>query len=177
MEQKLTAQIYSAYYGAKVLIGDSLAPDNVALFTENSICTGRNKIDVELWYKISSAKLILTPLSSITDEHAIEVAKIIMPLCFFNRKLGWKVARNYAVTGYPYIKVWHPKKVLSLQIDPSIVGFDVDNMEDRETGRHDMKPVETIDYLRSKSYDLGYGNIKSLIESGIAISSLTLKSE
>ena len=29
--------------------------------------------------------------------------------------------------------------------------------------------ISTIDYLRSKGYDLGYGNIPSLIDAGIAI--------
>jgi hypothetical protein len=34
--------------------------------------------------------------------------------------------------------------------------------------------IEVIDYLRSRGYDVGYGNIKSLIKSGYALDKTTL---
>jgi hypothetical protein len=33
---------------------------------------------------------------------------------------------------------------------------------------HTIQP-QTLDFLRSKSYDCGYGNIPSLIDNGIAV--------
>lgn len=124
------------------------------------------------WISISNCKLILAPLRHISDEHAIEVTKLLIPNCFLNQKSGWKVSRDFTISGYPYIKIHHPKKVYTIQIDPILVNFDVDNMEDRETGGHDMKPASIIDFLRSKSYDCGFMEIPSLIEAGLALFSV-----
>lgn len=119
-------------------------------------------------YDIEGLRLILTPLQNITNEDAIEVAKILIPQCFQRRTKDWVVSRDFTITGYPYIKIHHKMITYTVQIDPILVNFDVDNMEDRETGAHNMKPAAIIDYLRSKSYDCGYGNIESLIKDGIA---------
>ena len=60
---------------------------------------------------------------------------------------------------------------MSVQIDATLINFDVDGMEDRVTGQHDMKPVEVIDYLRSRSYNIGYGKYtaQDLVNEGVVI--------
>lgn len=171
MEQianEMRCRIFAAYWGANCnqVMG---ATGKIIRISDLSVTVefGENKTSS---CELRDCKLILKPLSSISDEDAIEVAKILLPNYFANMQKGWLVSRDYAVTGYPYIKVHHPKKVSSVQIDPKLVNFDIDGMEDRETGSHDMKPAATIDYLRSKSYDCGYGSIPSLITAQIAIS-------
>ena len=117
MEQKLTAAIAASYFGADVICAPYGGQPNRKI-TGTMIGLNNHGIDIKFpeWqspHQIATdqCQLILTPLSKISDEDAVEVAKIIMPFCFTNRKNGWKVTRDYAVTGYPYIKIHHPKKV------------------------------------------------------------------
>lgn len=111
-----------------------------------------NAIDVWDW----EACLLLKNLSAISDEDAVDVAKIILPLAFERRTKGWEVIRDYAITGYPYIKIRHKFVTHEVQIDTTLVNFDVDSMEDRVTGQMDMKPCYVIDFLRSRGYLLPF---------------------
>lgn len=70
------AACFAAYWGCKMKIADYPHEYDMCMLNGNSVCVGQNVKDVDLWYKINTCKLILTPLSLITDEDAIEVAKI-----------------------------------------------------------------------------------------------------
>ena len=86
-------------------------------------------------------QLILTPLSEISDEHAVGLSKVYghnEPLAILGKKL--------------------------------IEFCFADDEEINEISVQDGMRV--TDYLRSLGYDCGHGSIKSLIESGIAISYL-----
>lgn len=85
---------------------------------------------------IATSKLLLTPLSQISDEDAIELARIVG----FNRDL-----------------LAHGQE-FALYLDE---GKKISEFSDQLT--------HAIDYLRSKGYDCGYGEIPSLIDDGIAI--------
>ena len=164
---KLTAAISASYFGAEVR-----TPDGDGVMTgirKDVIGVARSNEFYGTWYDYDQSQLLLTPLSKISDEDAVEVAKILIPQCFLNTKKGWQVSRNYTTTGYPYIKIHHPKKVYSVQIDCTLVNFDIDDMEDRVTASCDAKPVALTDYLRSKGYDCGHGSIPSLIAAGVAV--------
>lgn len=99
-----------------------------------------------LWHNTTdvNAKLLLTPLSEITDEDAIEVGKLIFltesvdePTIYrIKQVLGW-VNPLYQLTN-----------VMTIKGDVFI---------------------KIIDYLRSKCYDCGFAHIPSLISAGIAI--------
>lgn len=96
------------------------------------------------WWNIDQFQLSLMPLSSITDEHAIEVAKI---LGYTSESIGYEGAKedmieqiNDIITGERLIK-WHTFQRL-------------------------------LDYLRPLGYDLGFQHIKSLIEAGLALSTV-----
>lgn len=170
ISNELRARIFAAYWGSKVKI--DYPSSNFPQYTVvDKLFHSKlqNKTEsLATHYKWN--KLILTPLCDITDDDAIEVAKILIPQCFERRAKGWQISRDFTVTGYPYIKIHHRLIMYSVQIDPRLVNFDLDNMDDRETGAHDMKPTTVIDFLRSKSYDVGYGDIPSLIDAGVAVS-------
>ena len=100
---------------------------------------GNNKLGND--YKI---QLLLTPLSQISDEDAIEVARILglsynndpESECYYD--LGGLIA-DLTSNSEDYIKM------------------------------HFNGSGILIDHLRSRGYDCGYGEIPSLIEAGIAI--------
>lgn len=177
ISNELRARIFAAHMPCAIKVGDE---------TRKLIGVGWGEGDLQIaewpdesceslsdWIcNFDDCKLILKPLEQISDADCIEVAKILIPQCFERRTKGWAVRRDFTVTDYPYIKIHHALIMYSVQIDPKLVNFDVDNMDDRETGAHDMRPAAIIDFLRSKSYDCGYGNIPSLIKENIAVSVL-----
>lgn len=100
-------------------------------------------------------KLILKPLSSISDEDAKEVAKM-----------------------YPWFN-WYVDAVLEVyknQFGDTVVSnekrigrYETVCLKYSEPSEIELNQKQT-DYLRSRSYDCGYGNIPSLITAQIAIS-------
>lgn len=97
----------------------------------------------EYEWMFSECKPILTPLSDITDNDAVEVAKIA------------GVVSNYMERGCELIRLLTNKDSI----------FDTYKFGGGVTYAH------IIDYLRSKHYDLGYMHIPSLIAADLAISS------
>lgn len=89
---------------------------------------------------IARCKPILTPLSEITDEDAVEVGRII-----------GVIDKNCPIEDLSY---WagYTRKVY---LNKHKYGSD--------------RAYHVIDYLRSKKYDCGYLHISSLIEAGLAI--------
>lgn len=167
------ARCFAAYTGCRITCpGKSFIPNKNSSDGKGGIILSPSILADchEGAFHYSDFKLKLRPLSAITDDDAIEVAKILLPQCFANCKNGWQVSRDFTITGYPYIKIHHQKKVFSVQIDCKLVNFDVQDMEDSVTSSTDMKPAVVIDYLRSIGIDCGYAHIPSLIAAGIAIS-------
>ena len=101
-----------------------------------------------------NAKLVLIPLSRITDEDAIEVAKLINP----NGNpafLEYSVYKNGY--GQPVVS-WGESHHHKYMIETNYVNCP-----------NFVLRGSQVDYLRSKGYDVGFGEIASLIEAGIAI--------
>jgi len=121
---QLTQQIAGAYIGAQV---SGLYKATAADIMQSNI--------------IGMFRLILTPLSAISDEDAVEVARI---------------------GGSPY-KVHE----FMVQSGKELVT----ECFDRTSTVTGIKWQNIIDYLRSRNYDLGYMHIRSLIDADIAISS------
>ena len=167
---EIKARIFASYFGCEYQIYFEGAPTRKAKIDGYHLATIMHHPSNEN----TERKLLLSPLSAITDDDAIEVAKIIIPLPFQKYTKGWEVARDYTVTGWPYIAVHNPKNVFKVEIDCKLVIFNLYNMEDVISCEHDMKCVEVIDFLRSRNYDCGYGSIPSLIVAGIAIEARTL---
>jgi len=149
MERKnLTLEIASCYMPCKAVIEIDEAEEVYEIqggaFINNRILCFDNK-GHSIWLSLNDtwAKLILTPLYDVSEEHKIHVGKISSPDIDDEHHL--------------------------MNIGSSVI---VDIFNGRiimEFGATRMQ--EIIDYLRSKSYDLGHGSIPSLIEAGIAIKS------
>lgn len=92
-------------------------------------------------------QLILTPISELSHEDATELAKI----------LGWDY-NNEPDSDAHYDLEGLRDDIANNGDDVFDVGF--------------TKCQIVLDYLRSKGYDCGYGEIPSLIEAGIAIPKL-----
>ena len=92
-----------------------------------------------LFVHFSKLKPILTPLSEITDEDAVEVAKIA--------RCRYKSIESIIVAGRELVTIYL----------------------DRSSNVSAIYWVNIIDYLRSKHYDCGYMHIPSLITAGLAI--------
>jgi hypothetical protein len=113
-----------------------------------------------LFVHFSKIKQILTPLSEIADEDAIELAKIDDKNCDY--KFGNN--RGFAPDEYrvifngtaSFVERYYKGRYItgvSIPITPSVL------------------TIEQIDYLRSKKYDCGYLHISSLIQAGLAVKS------
>jgi len=122
-------------------------------------------------FHLSEYKLILTPLSAISDEDAVEVAKMAIG---DEAKLQ-KIVRE----GRIFVTMEY-----GVNVDTCVI---VPPAKQHEYGRecfyiyitNESKYIissfgtsRITDYLRSRNYDIGYMGIKSLIDAGIAISSL-----
>ena len=66
--------IFHAYNGAMVKTEKGAAPFHI--MTQDMVCVRYNSTDLGDWHLISDCQLLLTDLSLISDEHAVEVAKI-----------------------------------------------------------------------------------------------------
>lgn len=159
MSKTLTAQISGHYYGCQVaqMLGKTqvvglmvgLANDFIRIHTKGGSLSS---------WAMNNCKLVLTPLSAITDEHAVEVAEILM------HPIPIKV-KNSVETSLTCKKVWTGGYGLAV-ISPYFLHWvDKENNMSNTPQNH----LAAFDYLRSKFYDCD-----SLIDAGIAISSLDL---
>jgi hypothetical protein len=110
------------------------------------------------WWNIPICKLILTPLSEIADEDAIELAKIDDKNCDY--KFGNN--RGFAPDEYRVIFNGTASFVERYYKGRYITGVSIPMTPSLLT-------IEQIDYLRPKKYDCGYLHISSLIQAGLAV--------
>lgn len=109
--------------------------------------------------------LLLHELKNITDEHAVEVARVYSSNVIDSVELNtWKVVREN-IKGFMYVHVISGASTVAFNID---IAHRV--IETYDTGEacpaNSMLPC--FDTLRSLGYDCGYGDIPSLIAAGIA---------
>lgn len=107
--------------------------------------------------------ILLKPLSSISDEDAIEVAKIACPELFHTRKSGHYVDRSQI----DWVSVKHCNNYKSVDID--IDGYVlVCNESDGSLYERNSNMAHAIDYLRSKGYTLPWMGltVEEMVEAG-----------
>lgn len=145
------AKFFAQYWGQKVLSSSYHYP-NIYEVNRGNIRTEEQDF------------LELKPISKISDEDAIEVARIVSPSLFFGLGNNNKhyVDRN---TEPDWISIKHNKKVISVDID--FDGYIYEYHEDLGYTRPSKSFVGT-DFLRSKGYALPYMDlsVKDLIEYG-----------
>lgn len=196
---QLTQQIAGAYIGAQVYVrithpeieGNPEYTGTIVAVLKETILYKSGRVLGEVPY--DQCKLILTPQSHITDEDAVEVAK--MAIGDLDNDSYYKYVPNdkpekyglldihpdVSVVGvelfidHPYYMHWSPMYLIQIDHDE----FDITKgFYSRDAEYSDEIPDNTqhiIDYLRSRNYDLGYGSDKSGIETGWAISSVINK--
>ena len=131
------AAMFAAYMGAKYIRKDmnEFAPSILTPHLFNAMC--------EYGY-IEECKLILTPLSKISDEDARYVCSVV----------GFHVIETQTLTE------------VFCSIEFEVMEFHFGDF------RYKVRPnSHTTDFLRSKSYDCGYMDMTSLIDTGYAIAS------
>ncbi len=158
------ARIFAMYYGAEVQTG----------FKETYVVNGNIISDIaSVWPMHNDAKLLLNPLPKITDEHAIEVAKIWKP------DYEWKVIGKdqfdclLMVECSDYI-MWFDFMGSSFDFEEKYTGeenIEAHGCEKEETSCERI--VEIIDCIRELGYALPYKG-QSLFDLGIAIDKTTL---
>ena len=138
---KLTAAIVHSYPNAHVTLNGY----DIPIFKIDEIDFKHDEFtlmrvsDGDVFHEpISKCQLILTPLSKISDEDAVEVCGLV----------GWDASDK--------------GKLLDC-----VLGSDNAIAFEFEMNIYRVKlSIEIIDYLRSKGYDLGHGNTTSLISAG-----------
>lgn len=67
------SQYLHLYLGCQCLIGDSKNVHFIEMVSPMYVCTGTNKISIQMWYKKSACKPVLRPLSDMTEEERTEL--------------------------------------------------------------------------------------------------------
>lgn len=136
MEQitkEMLDRIIAAYWGCRIQVNGNQM-QMIGLETK-CIYLAKPAKDYAEEFDFSDCQIMLKPLSLISNEDAIEVAKM----------------NFHGHTEHPQVELG---RALVQKIHKHI---------------YCEKVVTIIDFLRSKSYDCGYGNIPSLIAMGIAV--------
>lgn len=78
-KEQARSRYFASHIGCKLAIEDYIQNSGqvIGITQDRSILAGQNTIGIDLWFKISSCKVMLRPLSKITDEHAVEVARVL----------------------------------------------------------------------------------------------------
>lgn len=167
MNQKLTneeiARVFAMYLGQKAILSIDDIPD---FLTSVDIYNMTVDFTSDFNQSVEEIKVLLTPLSKITDEHAIEVVDILFPTNTLT-----------AING----KAQYVGKTTVL-FHLCNVGFSDENEHNTSSSREiilEIQPFYVInarEYLIQKGYDLPtffginhWANGKTAIELGIAI--------
>lgn len=152
------------YLGCECLIGDKKEIDYIQMVNETglSVCTGTNKNDIQLWYKTSSCKPILRPLSDMTEEEFIELFKKCS--LFDLSECVFEFSESYEV----WINAVHNGVVID---GIKIESGDCVMMMNNDGGYSPINPQsECMAWFLSKHFDLF-----ELIDNDIAIDKTTYK--
>jgi hypothetical protein len=129
----------AAHWGQKVLRIKADEGNDITMYVDS--------ISIKLY---ETSHLLLTSLADITDEHAIEVARI----CYNNPSIAQEVKIGRHVLWYFF------------EVGASALNKNWTNDIDREYGS--LKMIDVTDYLRSKSYALPFdgSSVEELKEYG-----------
>jgi hypothetical protein len=167
---KLTAQIAAAYIGSQIRSVSGIEGVLCGVFANHGTCNIElSDGSISVGHLLSSCQPLLTPLSKITDEHAIEVAKIAIGTMakdpIVKREGRTKISMDYGISRTTCI-ISPPAKNHEYGREYFYI------YNEQESGTHHVSAFGTsyiTDKLREWGYDVGHGSIPSLIESHIAI--------
>lgn len=146
------AKFFAQYWG-QLIIGDvNNAGEKVIYPVEKSNM-----------YRFEETRLELKPISSITDEDAIEVAKIVLNYYKSDKTIEIPINSKFVVNKiHKDIDVWFRDLLINIHTTTSTTSFVIDNKEFLSS------PIDVYDYLRSKGYALPWMGltVEQLIEYG-----------
>ena len=147
------AKFFAQYWGQEVLI-------------TNPHVNQKNPFKCEqpyIYHNTDIAWLELTPLSQISDEDAIEVAKLVSPMLFEGRGKNGGHYIDKSETWWYSVK--HNGKTLMVDIDLDGYVFEYDEVDEY---KRPSRSLMGTDYLRSKGYALPYMDlsVEDLVEYG-----------
>ena len=135
MHSNLTAADVAKYPDAKILLFDNVMNQVAINFKEQELMLIRDGGSHGYWSNVSDCHLLLKPLSEISDDDAVEVAKIA--------NIGKYEAKEFIGCGKDNLKT----------IGYYIVGEFI-NSTYSELRMHTDMYIDIIDYLRKKGYDM-----------------------
>lgn len=177
-DNQFLARCFGAYMGCEVKVHQDEDLPTTGYLTgihgeyeaEVQLIEGYHASEEPTYREYKWTKLLLTPLSSISDEDAVDVAKLAYSLPLTRYPKSWVVRRS----DRDFLYVESRRNDYSFQVDLVECSVDIFRNDEAVTSGIPVRHSVYIDYLRSKGYDCGYGHIPSLIESGIAIDKTTL---
>lgn len=127
------------------------------------------KIETRYGYLVEGYKLLLTPLSQITDEDAIEIAKILNPELYPDPK--FKISKGYSERGHnisenvlcievknliPFpIERYYLWSLIQIDLEENeVITGSFENDGDLLVDDHSENILHVYDYLRSRGYAL-----------------------
>lgn len=151
---KLNIAIAASYWGAEFIYSGSIGTvRRMGGISENHNLIDYPKTDT---FRVDRCQLILTPLSKISDEDAVEVGKAFGLKKMDGHYYEW-IGKAIITHHFTMYSPW----------DDSIL--DTASNRGLVTNIHSRNYLKLVDYLRSKGYDCGHGSIPSLIAAGVAV--------
>ena len=146
------SRFFALYWGVKCLKNELLNELIPAHKVDKSNCNG-----------LPQQFLELKPLSQISDEDAIEVAKLVSPMLFEGRGKNGGHYIDKSEIGWYSVK--HEGKTLMVDIDLDGYVFEYDEIDEY---KRPSRSLIGTDYLRSKGYALPYIDlsVEDLVEYG-----------
>lgn len=164
MNEVNLAAMFAAYPNARVLLQNQKEPCYAnGIIKPTWVRVGRAE------FNLKYSQIELTPLSLISDEHAIEVAKIAK--CDMDNAVKDGEGDGYFIVRDEFgihLRFWYKTSYEYDEWDvyPFTIHLNGDTSDYMGVSTNQ---IQIIDYLRSKSYDCGYMNLPSLIASGHAV--------
>lgn len=149
LTQTAKARFFAQYWGQTFING--INGHSVLSFIDiNDISLGRIE-----------AAILLKPLSSITDEDAIEVAIMLRPMSFEMHPRGWHIERTERE-----IEITHNQSIYEFDID-FMGSIGVDNGQSWEY-MGNTEYLNAYDFLRSKGYALPFIglSVEEMVQAG-----------
>ena len=158
ISKEIKAKVFANYLGEEIIVPDQTENSTLAAVNINGYIFTED-CDSDGGYPIEDCKLILKPLSSLTDEHAIEV------VCF----------KEKILKGFEVVKIWRYEKHMAVEfkwISDGVNNADGFSYSGNGIGfRAKDLTVEQYQMIVNFGYDIEnyHLNGKTLKQAGLAI--------
>lgn len=166
LTNEMKAKYFSLYIGQDVIVENniSLHPMKLIGFDNVNVCQVRDEaIKLTFYMNVEDCYALLKPLSAISDEDAIEVARIANSTSFLNERIKWEVDIDMEF-GFKTISAKGSYHSFDFDTaDGMIAMYCGDDKSDIALNHYGV-----IDFLRSRGYALPFMqcSVSDLIQAG-----------